>query len=236
MQTIPVLDLKNRLVVHAKQGNRQHYQPIHSPLCPFADIFAVIGAFLTLADFDTFYIADLDAITGQGNNDALIAKVLATYPNIMFWVDKGYQQAALVPKQGNYWPVLGSESYNPATVGELAGFARRFILSLDYSASGEALGAVDLFNGTDYWPEAIIIMTLAQVGSGKGPDLARLRRFCGGYPDHHFIAAGGVRDVADLQALSALGVTRALVASALHSGAIGAGDLANLRQKNTPED
>lgn len=233
MQIIPVLDLKNQLVVHAKQGDRQHYRPIYSPLCRSADVFAVIEAFLGLADFSTFYIADLDAITGQGDHGALLAKVLAAFPEVMFWVDKGYQRADALPGRDNYWPVLGSESYSNASVAELAAFAGRFVLSLDYSATGEALGAADLFAGADFWPKEVIVMTLAQVGSGMGPDWARLKGFCGRYPDVNFVAAGGVRDVADLRALSALGIRRALLASALHSGAIGALDLAALGQKNT---
>jgi phosphoribosylformimino-5-aminoimidazole carboxamide ribotide isomerase len=234
MKTIPVLDLKNNLVVHAKQGDREHYQPIHSKLCPSADIFEVIIAFLGLADFDTFYIADLNAISGQGEHDVLIAKVLAAFPGIRFWVDKGYQRADGLPDFANYVPVLGSESYTDASVDELADFGKRFVLSLDYSPSGAPLGAARLFSGVAYWPEKVIIMTLAQVGSRKGPDLARLAQFCVAYPDYHFIAAGGVRGIADLKALSDLGIKQALVASALHSGLIGRGDLANFRQKNTP--
>ncbi|MDD2725570.1 MAG: HisA/HisF-related TIM barrel protein [Methylovulum sp.] len=230
MKIIPVLDLKNNQVVHARQGEREHYQPICSQLCRSADIFEVIPAFLSLADFDTFYIADLNAITQQGGHDGLLAKVLAAFPEITFWVDRGYQRTDLTPGPDNYLPVLGSESYDGPSLHELAAFQKRFVLSLDYSASGQPLGAAGLFTEADYWPENIIIMTLAQVGRGKGPDLARLAQFCSAYPDFNFnfIAAGGVRNLADLQALSNLGVRQAMVASALHSGAIGRKDLANL--------
>ncbi|POZ51098.1 HisA/HisF-related TIM barrel protein [Methylovulum psychrotolerans] len=233
MTPIPVLDLKNQQVVHAKQGDRAHYQPIHSPLCPSADIFAVLEAFLSLADFDTFYIADLDAITRQGHHDALLAQVLAAFPQLTFWVDKGYQHAQDLPPYSNYLPVLGSESYTDGSLSELKAFGGRFVLSLDYSPTGQALGAAELFAGAQYWPEDIIIMTLAKVGSDQGPDMARLRAFCDTYPKHRFIAAGGVRNLADLQALSVLGIKQALVASALHSGAIGRGDLLSLNTDRT---
>lgn len=233
MNIIPVLDLKNGLVVHAKQGNREHYQPICSKLCPSADIFSVIRAFLSLADFTAFYIADLDAITGQGHHDSLITDVLNTFPALQFWVDKGFQQATSIPRLANYLPVLGSESFDNANINELDPFAQRYILSLDYSANGK-LGAARLFDEPNLWPQHIIIMTLAQVGSGKGPDLAKLSHYVQNYPDRHFIAAGGIRHIDDLQALSSLGIKHALLASALHSGAIGKAELEYFRQKNTP--
>ncbi|MDD5273211.1 MAG: HisA/HisF-related TIM barrel protein, partial [Methylovulum sp.] len=134
----------------------------------------------------------------------------------------------------NYLPVLGSESYSTATLKGLTAFDKRFVLSLDYAPSGVALGAAELFAEGNYWPQDIIIMTLAQVGSGLGPDWARLKAYCAAYPGYNFIAAGGVRHLADLQTLSDMGVRCALVASALHSGVIGRGELLSLRQKNTP--
>ena len=234
MKIIPVIDLKNHIVVHAKQGDRNNYQAINSKLCKSADVFEVIKAFLALADFDSFYIADLNAITQQGNHDDLIAKLLKAFPKVSFWVDKGYQQARQLPDATNYLPVLGSESYNEATAAELKDFKNQFVLSLDYSSNGEKLGPDSLFSNTHFWPENIIIMTLAQVGSGNGPDLAKLDAFCRTYPNKSFIAAGGVRNTEDLLALQQLGVKQALVASALHAGIIGRADLANFGQKNTP--
>jgi phosphoribosylformimino-5-aminoimidazole carboxamide ribotide isomerase len=40
------------------------------------------------------------------------------------------------------------------------------------------------------------------------------------YPHHTFIAAGGVRNMADLMALEQSGIESALVATALHSGSL----------------
>jgi len=42
MKIIPVIDLKDGVVVHAKQGHREHYQPINTDLCKSSDIFQVI--------------------------------------------------------------------------------------------------------------------------------------------------------------------------------------------------
>jgi phosphoribosylformimino-5-aminoimidazole carboxamide ribotide isomerase len=226
MKIIPVIDLKEGVVVHARHGNRQYYQPVNTDLCKSADIFQVIEAFLGIYAFDTFYIADLNAITNQGDHNQLINEVLIHYPNITFWIDRGYMQFDQY-SPGNSLPVLGSESYQNETVAEIKAFKNNFILSLDYLRS-DALGAASLFSNPSFWPENIIIMTLERVGSNNGPDLEKLSEFCKKYPDKNFIAAGGIRDKLDLMALNEAGIHHALVASALHSGAIIADDITEL--------
>ena len=225
MKIIPVIDLKDGVVVHAQKGMRDQYQPISTTLCSSSDIYRVIEAYLGIHDFDTIYIADLNAITHHGDHDSLITDVLTSFPNILFWIDSGYQCFNKYPD--NHIPVLGSECYNHETASELATFNNHFILSLDYSISG-ALGAKSLFSDPDLWPETIIIMTLSRVGSNQGPDLEKLNWFCRQYPHKQFIAAGGIRNTADLLALKKLGIQHALVASALHSGVIRRKEIKNL--------
>ena len=194
----------------------------------------VIQSFLGLYPFDTFYIADLDALAGQGNHDELIGELLRQYPNIDFWLDQGFlPYGKFVNKPGNYMPVLGSESYNDGTVAEILRFKGQFVLSLDHSGD-EQLGAQRLFAPSPLWPRDIIVMTLARVGSGQGPDIARLSRYCAQHPDGNIIAAGGVRDAQDLLALRQIGVKRVLVASALHGGNLSVDDINNLAGKKIP--
>jgi len=222
MKIIPVIDLKDGVVVHARQGLRDHYQPINTKLCQSSDIYQVIEAFLGFYNFDTIYIADLNAITQQGDHERLITAVVSCFPHLTFWIDSGYQCVKKYPD--NHLPVLGSECYSDETVLELKDFNNRFILSLDYSMAGE-LGAKSLFYRQDLWPDSIIIMTLNRVGSHQGPDLVKLNGFCRHYPDKQFIAAGGIRNADDLHALKQAGVKQALIASALHSGAISREDV-----------
>lgn len=226
MKIIPVIDLKNGEVVHAKLGQRDHYLAINTPLCPSADIYQVIDAFLGIYAFDTFYIADLNAITGLGDHQTLISAVLAAYPQLQFWLDCGYRRSYQYPANG--LPVIGSESYNDGNIDELKAFTQPFVLSLDF-ANGAGLGATRLFSEPDYWPDTVIIMTLNRVGSHQGPDLKTLSAYCGAYPNSHFVAAGGVRDSTDLHGLQAIGIHQALIASALHSGAISQADIFALR-------
>jgi len=220
MKIIPVIDLKNGLAVHAKQGNRESYQAINSPLSASADAFQLLNAFLKLYPFDTFYIADLDALMGNNHQSNLIDQIASHYPDKLFWVDNGYQtEQFLWVKPKNWVSVLGSESLTNHNLIKLKNWHKKFILSLDFSAQGK-LGATQLFTEADYWPEKVIIMSLAQVGSHQGADFATLKTYCQQYPHQQFIAAGGVRHHTDLFNLQQLGIQSVLVASALHSGKI----------------
>lgn len=228
MKIIPVIDIKDGMVVLAQRGNRATYKPINSPLCQTADIHQVINAFLKIYSFDTLYIADLNAITKQGDNVDLLKQVLSDFTEVTFWIDRGYQsfqQNSMLPT--NYLPVLGSECCQDHNIADIQAFKKNFILSLDYSNSCE-LGAQKLFSNPSFWPENIIIMTLERVGSQNGPDLKKLHDFARRYPDKQFIAAGGIRNTADLIALSEVGIRQALVASALHYEGINSSDISNL--------
>lgn len=226
MQIIPVIDLKDGVVVHARQGMRESYQPIHSELCRSPDIFAVIEAYLTLYDFTTFYLADLNALEHGGQQDALIDEAAKHFPKKTFWLDQGFRMPNAYHSD-NVKTVLGSESVQENTVEMIASYRKDFILSLDHSATGR-LGAKCLFTNSDYWPNDVIIMTLQRVGSHSGPDLKILEEFRRNHPEKNFIAAGGIRNKADLLALKEIGVNQVLVASALHSGSIGRAILSKL--------
>lgn len=221
---IPVIDLKNGCVVHAKYGQRENYQPIKSVLTSKVDIYSVLEGFLQLYDFDTFYIADLNAITGQGNNTDLISRVLNDFSKITFWVDAGYQKAGVFPV--NYFPVLGSECFTDENFFELVDFEKKFVLSLDFDSSGKKLGAEKIFTHNDFWSENVILMTLNRVGSLRGVEIDLLAQFKRNYSQTNFIAAGGIRDKNDIEALKTLDIKYVLVASALHSGAITAVEIA----------
>ena len=62
MQVIPVLDIKNRLVVRGIAGERAKYQPIQSKLVESAKPQDVARAMVALLGVSTAYVADLDAI------------------------------------------------------------------------------------------------------------------------------------------------------------------------------
>lgn len=215
MQVIPVIDLKGGIVVHAKRGEREHYQPVQSILTCQCTLEAVLHGFLAHYPFQTFYIADLDAIKGTGYHRDLIQTLANEYPAIEFWLDEGSQFNHLTPLAANITPVIGTESQLlPPEPRQ-----QDFILSLDF-AGDTALGHAAWFEQSAYWPQRIVVMNLAKVGADGGCDWQKLLHFKQRYPEKTWIAAGGVRHARDLQQLADQGITHALVASALHSGAI----------------
>lgn len=217
MQIIPVIDLKDGIVVHAVRGNRMAYQPIHHASCltSDSDIDAVLAGFLTLYPFKRFYIADLDAITGSGNHQALIDVMLLAHPDIEFWLDSGSQISEIRDGARNMKWVIGTESQQAAPCPT----RHDFILSLDYKNDLPADHAGWLKH-SQYWPERLIVMTLNRVGSNSGPDFAKLQALQQKYPQKQWIAAGGIRHQQDLTDLKNAGMQAALVATALHNGSI----------------
>ncbi len=223
MQIIPVIDLMGGNVVHAKKGQRDHYKPIQTPLCKGSMPHAVIDGLKGIHDFKTLYVADLDALTGIGNHDALLLSLQENYTDLQFWIDRG------MPHNGQPYPtsksvsVIGSESLTSEHLGILPQIGKQFILSLDFM--GETLlGDQNLLRNPSIWPDTIIIMSLAHVGSTEGPDFKRLSWFRAQWPGKQIFAAGGVRHADDLSRLAKLGIDGALIASAIHSGVIGHSD------------
>lgn len=230
MELIPVIDILRGRAVRARRGERAAYQPLQSALCPSSDCFAAVAAFLEVHPFTALYIADLDAIQGRGDNAALIEKLHLGYPQLALWVDAGIADLPTYSKwqaSGIGHAVIGSESDPaPELVLQLCneGVTPFPLLSLDFRETG-FVGSPQLLDMPQHWPRHVIAMTLARVGSGLGPDFARLEALRRCTPRTQLYAAGGVRDAADLHRLKALGVSGALLASALHDRTISAADV-----------
>jgi len=228
-QVIPVLDLRNGGVVHARRGERGRYPPLISSLCTGNDPVGVVGGLLGLYPFQVIYVADLDAIEGTGDNRDALARLKAAFPGVAFWLDAGFREPDRIGaflEAGNGDAVLGSESLAgvEALAALKAGSAwRRIVLSLDFR--DRLIGPPDLLSRTDLWPQRTIVMTLARVGSGDGPDWNRLAEVRRVAPCTDLFAAGGVRDGSDLMELASRGIAGALVATALHDRRIGRADL-----------
>jgi phosphoribosylformimino-5-aminoimidazole carboxamide ribotide isomerase len=80
----------------------------------------------------------------------------------------------------------------------------------------------------DAWPQKIIVMALARVGSASGPDMNRLANIRSRAIGRRIYAAGGVRDADDLALLAQAGITGALVATSLHNGKLTGAQIARL--------
>lgn len=231
MNIIPVLDLKAGQVVHAKHGDRQNYLPIQSALSHFSEPLIIVKALQSLYPFKYLYIADLDAIQGNGSHAAQIKNIQKYFPDLEIWLDAGFKTSEAIEAWQNSKVriVLGSESLVSIDSYKAMLNACRTapILSLDFKF-GHFLGPEPLINDPQLWPNEVIVMTLDQVGSQSGPDLTQLKAIKNLWSVAAIYAAGGIRSVDDLNTLKAKNYTGALIASALHNGKIGKAELANL--------
>lgn len=225
MNIIPVLDLMNGQVIHAKHGNRHEYLPIKSVLTDSSEPLAVVHALLTLYPFKQLYIADINAIEKTGSHQKIIFEIANQFPQLEIWLDAGFDNEVSMKSftSSNISPVLGSESLNSiqqyrALSSASSSFA---ILSLDYRGD-EFHGAQEFLDDVSLWPRRLIVMTLDKVGSNTGPDLTKLASIKQQSKQSNIYAAGGIRDTADLEELKTLGIDGALIASALHNGTLSA--------------
>jgi HisA/HisF family protein len=225
---LPVLDLLGGVVVRARMGERHRYQPIASPLSPTSDPADVMRGLLSVHPFTTVYLADLDAIQGTGDNDKTVHRLRAEFPWLTLWVDNGVasiHSARWWLEAGFGHLVIGSESQRDMTLVRHMAGDDRTVLSLDFR--GDAFqGPPALLDEVDAWPRTLIVMTLARVGSGAGPDLDRLCSIRTMAAGRDVYAAGGVRDAGDLATLRRAGIAGALVATSLHDGRLRGSDIA----------
>ncbi|MGF7161986.1 phosphoribosylformimino-5-aminoimidazole carboxamide ribotide isomerase [Rhodoligotrophos appendicifer] len=222
MKIIPVVDLKNSLVVHARRGDRGHYRPIGSRLSASAKPLDVIAGLLGFYPFKEIYIADLDAITTQGQNDEEIREILLHHPDLEVWLDQGPRHiidGPPPPPAPRLRNIFASESMNDCHDFRRVSSSRGSILSLDFIGD-KFLGPEGLLEDESWWPNTVIVMSLSLVGSGMGPDFGRLDSILERAGNRNIVAAGGVRHQLDLKLLAERGISGVLMATAIHEGTI----------------
>ena len=232
MNIIPVIDYMHGQVVLAERGMRAKYQPIKSELCKKSDIHSVLKEILSLANFTTVYVADLDSIENQKLNHSLWKQLFNSYPNIQFWCDFGTciaRWGELMNNVPNARPVIGSESFR--TIQDLNKTLHniqdsRPLLSLDYK-DGILVGPRNLLTDFAAWPQEVIILSLNRVGSSQGPDFQLIHSLLKRLAGYALYLGGGIRNTNDIRDLQLSGVAGVLLAKSLHLQSISAQDLAN---------
>ncbi|MCH8079561.1 MAG: nickel transporter [Proteobacteria bacterium] len=234
MEIIPVIDIRRGQVVHAVKGQRQNYCPLQTSLCESNSPEDIVQAFISSYPFKTIYIADLDAIEGQSNNDQIIEQLHDKFQSLTFWVDQGISSTIELKDPLLRQHVIGSETnISPDILNEIIISSPDIILSLDFQ-SNTFLGVRNLLQKTSLWPGRIIIMSLARVGSDNGPDyelISSLKKTAG---DRKIYVAGGVRHETDLNLLNDMGIDGVLLATALHTERITSEILKKFTKKNAP--
>jgi phosphoribosylformimino-5-aminoimidazole carboxamide ribotide isomerase len=205
-------------VVRAIKGRRTDYRPMVSRLCRGSNPADVVAALLDIFPFEVLYVADLDAILDQGNNLRTLEGIRRRFPGLAIWADTGIassEELSAWQGLGLGQAVIGSESVTDPALAEA--WDEQTILSLDFHGD-RFIGPQALHADASLWPRRVIAMTLARVGADLGPDLERLDELISRSPGREIFAAGGVRHIEDLEAISSHGAAGVLLASALHDG------------------
>ncbi|HEY9207276.1 MAG TPA: HisA/HisF-related TIM barrel protein [Candidatus Methanoperedens sp.] len=219
-----VLDLLNGNVVHAVKGERAKYQPVKgSVVCGSSAPVEIISAVKP----KEVYVADLDHLQHIGDNFELIEKISKMTGTM---VDIGPENMDDVEKCARIADtvIIGTET---ASFDLIACAAKRFpgrinvsidmkggvVLTKDRKLKMMPVGLVKKLNG--YGIKDIIILELSKVGTSAGIDVEMLKDIAAS-SNHNILAGGGIRNIDDIHALSKIGVSGALVATAVHNGKI----------------
>ena len=252
MEVIPVVDIKDGIAVRGVAGKRSEYRPLETPLCRGCDPCEVAKALLQHTGCKQIYVAHLDAIgagpAGPVSAESLAQMfALAQFAKengAKLWLDAGIGTVekwdAVFSKMDGVLrrvitPVLGLESLeSPVALLELATERdpREAVFSVDMMA-GELLTTFPAWEDLQAFHvvlcadivriQRILLLDLADVGVGQGTrTIELLNELAPKLPQMTWYAGGGVRSEADLQILKRAGFAGVLVASAIHSGALGA--------------
>lgn len=232
MKIIPVIDILDGIVVHAVRGRRKEYQPLKSVLCASADPVDVARA-LKEFGFAEMYVADLDAITGGHTNFSVFQRI-ADETGFELMVDAGITdlaRAKRVLESRVSKVIIGTETLGSiGFVAEAVEFfgSEKIVVSLDLMGD-KVLSKLEFDKSKDpvvllrefqkMGVAQIIVLDLARVGSAEGVNLPVLKRMLMNH-NVKVLVGGGVRNIRDLVELKNLGVSGALLATALHSGRI----------------
>lgn len=214
-------------VVRGVGGARNIYRPIQSSITPSARPHAVVSALINIYPFERLYVADLDAIQGIGNHLDVLASLAHDFPQLEIWADTGLTsltQYGQLREHARLTPVIGSETFR-LEPGET--IPKQAVLSLDYRAN-RPMGNGALCEQPDRWSERLIVLDVTRVGKKTGPDLLRLRQIAQLAPSAEIYAAGGIRNMDDLNRLNEEGFSGALISTILHQGTISRDDISSV--------
>lgn len=238
MRIVGVIDIRGGQAVHARGGRRSEYALVGVAAGEQVegDAAALARVYVDRLGVRELYVADLDAIEGGTNptNSGLLGQISALGAPV--WVDAGVTTPAAanaVLEAGASAVIVGLETLTSIeALGEISQAigGERVAFSVDlrdgmpitlpgaehsrWSAAETGKSAAEAGAGT------IIVLDLARVGSGRGPDIELMTAMRRAVPEAALFAGGGVRSVDDADLLARAGCDGALVATALLSGSL----------------
>ena len=218
-RTIFVLDIYNGVVVHAKRGERDSYEPVKSTIVNSTNPLEIIDSIQP----SEVYVADLNRLQGRGDNLAMIKDISVRTKTMC---DIGISSSDdLLEDCGTSTRILGTETAPfelmcnalPAGVSVSIDIFKGLILAKDPHTPRDVLELVRVFNECNI--SDLIVLDMDRVGTSTGFDAGLLSDIVD-ISTHPVLLGGGVSDENDLDALQEIGMSGALVATAIHNGKI----------------
>ncbi|MFY9638355.1 MAG: HisA/HisF family protein [Methanobacterium sp.] len=219
---IPVIDLKDGIAVSGKSGKRETYKPLKTVFHNSSDPVA-IAIKLKETGFERIYVADLDAIEGNGSNLKIVREMNKIIPVML---DCGLNNSEDVGKILDTVDkvIIATETINSLEELELL-FSlfpkHNLVMSVDVK-EGNILGKHISTDFNDIIkiikkikPFEVILLDISRVGTKNGVDPKLVNNFID--IKTNLILGGGVRNQ-DILELSERGIKNFLVGTELHSG------------------
>ncbi len=226
-----VLDLLDGVVVHAKRGEREKYEPVHlfSSIVGSSDPVRIIEE-LKPADV---YIADLNRLMGTGSNKGIIKEIRDNNRKARIMVDYGVKTVADLEEAAEAGIadsiILGTETASMELIDVVSkndnsdisvsvDLFNKQVLTKDKHVQTDPLLLLNELN--EYrGVRDVIVLELDRVGTKSGIDFDFLARAVD-VSEHNILCGGGVSGCEDVDKMRRLGVKGALVATAVHDGSI----------------
>ena len=212
MELVLAMDLRQNLVVHGKSGIRENYKPLDWGLSPTAEPLGYLAAIRP----KFLYIADLDRIEGTGSHDAIVRQCAEKVSRC--YVDRGCSAPYDMLTGKTIKNIIGTETGGAALFRYCGGYLSIDVKEGRVIPSGKTTEEF-LADARDWHFDGIIILNIGSVGTESGIDaeeLALQRAAYGG----RLLYGGGVATVSDLKTINAAGFDGAIIATALHHGAV----------------
>ena len=228
---ILAVDLLNGMVVHAKKGEREKYEPIHlfSSIVSSSDPVRVIEEIKP----DEVYIADLNRLMGTGSNKEILKEIrnrnrktritleygIIRIEDLKEAVEAGIADSIILGTETASMDLIDeaskSDIFNDICVS--VDLFNKEVLTSDKRMKIDPLLLIKELN--EYPIRDVIVLELDRVGTKSGIDFDFLA--CAvDFSEHDILCGGGVRSCEDVHKMEEIGVKGVLVATAVHDEAI----------------